>query len=321
MSRFTRIGLTMFVIIVGGLSLLPYLLSDGATGEMPEPPFAESRVTEIAGQRLHYRSWEPDGEPVGAVLLVHGMAGSSFSWRETTDALVAAGYRVVTPDLPPFGYSEKRAPADAGTSYQELLTGLLTEVSSPEQEWVLVGHSMGASAIATLAAAGEISVAGMVFVGGTHDTADARGEQNPISRTVMAYPPVQRWIATVAGRRMLNEEGLGRALESAYGREPDEDEVEGYLEPLQIAGTPHAFVRKMLQPETVAPDTTGESPGLVIWGEADEWVPVSSGRRLAEARPHTRMEIIDEAGHSPMETHPEEFNTLLLDFLRERTED
>lgn len=315
MSRFTRIGLTMFVIIVGGLSLLPYLLSDGADGEMPEQPFADSRFAEIAGQRLHYRVREPAGTAEGSVLLIHGMAGSSFSWRENVGALADAGYRVVTLDLPPFGYSERRAPADAGTDYAELVSGLLASEFPAAGDWVLVGHSMGASAIAAVAATTDIPLRGLVFVGGTHETADARGDPNVISRTVFAYPPVQRWIATVAGRRMLHEEGLGRALASAYGREPEQDEVHGYLEPLQIAGTPRAFVRKLMQPQTVALEHTAGVPGLVIWGEGDEWVPVSSGRRLAENRPDTRMEIIDGAGHSPMETHPEAFNRLLLDFL------
>jgi pimeloyl-ACP methyl ester carboxylesterase len=37
------------------------------------------------------------------VVLIHGSAAWGGTWRVTTDALAARGYRVVAGDLPPFG--------------------------------------------------------------------------------------------------------------------------------------------------------------------------------------------------------------------------
>ncbi len=310
----------MFVIIVGGLSLLPYLISDGANREMPEQSPVGGEITEIGGFQIHYREWQPEGSPLGHVFLAHGMAGSIYTWRKTGPALAEAGYHVVAMDLPPFGYSAPVAPADAGTSQAALARELLEQVAPQAEAWTLIGHSMGAAVIASMAAEWDRTPVGLVFAGGSHDTAQARRDENPIGRAVFAYPPTQRWIAVVAGRRLLNEEGIARALESAWGSEPDAETVQAYLEPLQLRGTPGAFVEHMLTVKGVSVEAFAGPPALILWGENDEWVPVSSGRQLAEALPDSRMELIEGAGHSPMETHPEPFNALLLEFLAARRE-
>src|SRR5439155_20638906 len=47
---------------------------------------------------------EGEGQPV---LLLHGFPDSSRLWRNQVPALVAAGYRVIAPDLRGFGESDK----------------------------------------------------------------------------------------------------------------------------------------------------------------------------------------------------------------------
>src|SRR5882672_506801 len=48
----------------------------------------------------------PGGVPV---VLIHGLGAWSETWRPTIDALAMAGYRVIALDLPPFGFSVRRA--------------------------------------------------------------------------------------------------------------------------------------------------------------------------------------------------------------------
>ena len=61
------------------------------------------------GIRLHVHE-QGSGAPV---LLLHGFPDSSSLWRHQVPALVAAGYRVIAPDLRGFGASDKPAAADA----------------------------------------------------------------------------------------------------------------------------------------------------------------------------------------------------------------
>ena len=80
------------------------------------------------------------------VLLCHGFPATSHSWQHQMQALAAAGYRAVAPDLR--GYGESSRP-DASDAYTQLhivgdLVGLVDALD--EKSCVLVGHDWGAVA-------------------------------------------------------------------------------------------------------------------------------------------------------------------------------
>jgi pimeloyl-ACP methyl ester carboxylesterase len=80
------------------------------------------------------------------VLLCHGFPETSHSWQHQMQALAAAGYRAVAPDLR--GYGESSRP-DASDAYTQLhivgdLVGLVDALG--EKSCVLVGHDWGAVA-------------------------------------------------------------------------------------------------------------------------------------------------------------------------------
>jgi haloalkane dehalogenase len=65
----------------------------------------EPRYVDAAGVRMHYVD---EGPPSAApVLLLHGEPSWSFLYRKMIPILVAAGHRVVAPDLVGFGRSDK----------------------------------------------------------------------------------------------------------------------------------------------------------------------------------------------------------------------
>jgi len=95
--------------------------------------------------------------------------------------------------------------------------------------------------------------------------------------------------------------------------------VEGYTRPSRLPGSA-AVVRKLGR--DIAKDARLDLsqiavPTLLIWGEGDRVVDLKVGRRLAEQIPQARLEVIERAGHLPLEEQPERCNRLLLDFLRD----
>lgn len=73
---------------------------------MVEPTF---KIVETNGIRLRVAL---DGKgPL--IVLVHGWPESWYSWRHQIPALVAAGYRVATPDVRGYGGSDKPHAVDA----------------------------------------------------------------------------------------------------------------------------------------------------------------------------------------------------------------
>jgi haloalkane dehalogenase len=110
---------------------------DAAFEDLPDYPFSP-RYVEYQGLRLHYLD-EGAGDPV---VLFHGEPTWSFLYRNVIPPLVAAGYRVIAPDYPGFGRSDK--PTDpAFYTYERhieyveaLLTPLgLTNATAVVQDW------------------------------------------------------------------------------------------------------------------------------------------------------------------------------------------
>jgi pimeloyl-ACP methyl ester carboxylesterase len=57
------------------------------------------------------------------------------------------------------------------------------------------------------------------------------------------------------------------------------------------------------------------APTLVIWGEADRWIPAARGAELAQRIPGARLELLAGAGHLVQEDRPDELARLLGEHL------
>lgn len=58
------------------------------------------------------------------------------------------------------------------------------------------------------------------------------------------------------------------------------------------------------------------TPTLLIWGEHDDLVPLSLGRRLHEQLVGSRLLVVPRTNHFPMYEWPHEFNHMLMAFLQ-----
>jgi pimeloyl-ACP methyl ester carboxylesterase len=110
------------------------------------PGFAH-RYAEVNGVRLHY----VDGGSGNPVVLVHGWPFTWMEFRNAMPLLVAAGYRVIAPDLRGSGDSDK---PDAGYRKSNVATDLGQLIEQLDLGRVnLVGHDIGTMVAFALAAA------------------------------------------------------------------------------------------------------------------------------------------------------------------------
>ena len=66
------------------------------------------------------------------------------------------------------------------------------------------------------------------------------------------------------------------------------------------------------------PELTAIScPTLIIMGQRDALIPVSTGAAMRDTIKHADLHIINGAGHAPFLSHSLEFNKLLVDFLHD----
>ena len=92
--------------------------------------------------QMAYMDLEPAKSNGKAIILLHGKNFSSAYWKQTAEALLEAGYRVVMPDQIGFGKSSK--PQCFQYSFQQLAanTKILLDTLGIDKV-VVLGHSMG----------------------------------------------------------------------------------------------------------------------------------------------------------------------------------
>ncbi len=294
--------------------------ADMEAAESPdwERPYDNSRIRNISDVYLHYRVWEPETDEIkGQLLLVHGLGGSTFSWRQQIKPLQEAGYLIVAVDLPAFGYSDRQRGLEhtpenrAGWLWELLETLEATGEIQTRNDWHLTGHSMGGGVVTAMAQQKPERTASLILVAAALEQTDTRGE------SWLAYSPVKSGFQLILRHILFRETIIARTLESAYGRSPSPEELEAYFKPLELPGTAAAWLDVTRTAENFPGEKIQEIdlPVFLLWGAEDSWVEVQDGRKYADLFPDSSFTIIKEAAHLPMETHPEEFNRHLMEWL------
>ncbi len=90
------------------------------------------------------RVWEPAGDPIAEMVLVHGLAEHSGRYERPAGLFAGAGIRVTAPDLVGFGATGgKRGDVTDWAVYLDQVQALVEEGRETGRPVVLFGHSMG----------------------------------------------------------------------------------------------------------------------------------------------------------------------------------
>lgn len=302
------------LILLFILFVLPYLLPSENSKIMPEKPFENSEFVTVDDVSLHFRYW-PSSQTKGNILLIHGLGGSTFSFRNNAQALAEAGYNVITVDLPAFGYSDrKRNISHSQENRARLLWLLIDEIEATHDiggNWILFGHSMGASTTLAMTNQKADKVSALGFIDGA-----ISGDQR--NNLLFKIPPVQQWMKVILKNFVVSEKNVTDFLSSAYGQKPSEADVAGYFDPYTIKGTFGAWVDFLGSAKNTNIEELNDKdiPIIVLWGEADEWVSVDTVEVITAAVNNTYVYVFEGEGHCPNETSPY-FNEKMIELLNQ----
>ena len=295
------------------LSTIPYLFSNKLK-DAPVKPYQNSIFFKYNHTTFHFRLFIPKLIKHKA-LLVHGFSGSTFSFRNNYNSLINNHSLVVAIDMPAFGYSDKSEHADYTDSNKiNAIHYLLQHIDkiTNNKKWNLIGHSMGAIVIGQFASRYSEQTKSLIFIDGLPFN------QTPHSflQKLILYPPLLKWADLILEHYFLNQKSFSNLLTSAYGQKVDEASSNGYMKPFENKGSGSAIIR-MGSNYTKAPindSILNTIPKLIIWGNRDAWIPLMSASDYLK-RPSTLTLIIEQAGHCPMETHANEVNPAITDFI------
>ena len=242
-----------------------------------------------------------------AVLLIHGFPLNRRMWRPQAEALAAAGYRVITPDLRGFGESDVPANGYSMELFADDMVALLDHLGI--ERAVVGGMSMGGYVLLNMLERYRERIAAACFIV-TRSGAD--DEAGKAKRLAMARD------ATTIGTQVVADifAGLLFAGETAQKRPETVTEVAGWMRAADPSGVAGALLAMAGRKDSTPLLGKLPIPALVIGAEEDRAMPLENVRIFTEALPQSSSCIIPGAGHMVNMEQTEAFNACLLEFLK-----
>lgn len=258
--------------------------------------------------------------PVDAppVILLHGLGATNVSMATLIPAL-ARDHRVIAPDLPGFGETDKPMRPLHAAYFARWLVGLLDVLGLPRVS--VIGNSMGGRIALELGMRAPTRTDRLVLLAPSMAWKAFR-QLVPVARLlrpeIAAVPLIVPRIQVLTVLRSLfakPERLVPTWLDAAA-----DEFLHVFSSPRGRIGFFHA-ARQIYLEQSHGP--TGfwqrlgslQAPSMFVWGEKDWLVPASFARHTADAVPHATSVTIDDCGHVPQYEMPDRVNELVRAFL------
>ncbi len=280
--------------------------------------YASSVRLDKSGLNLFYLDTAGEDKPV--CVLIHGLADEADTWRHVIPGL-SRNYRIVAPDLPGFGRSDKPSRSYTMDFLKDSLLEFLDVLDIQRAHFI--GSSLGAMLIqysglhypdrmisqvladgALVPQKQKISLSSLLFlmpvVG---EFLYSRLKNQPVE----AFKSLNPYYADLEGMSRKDRDFL---YERVHDRVSDNRQRHAYFSILR------RFSLWLDKSERFRDDLSRlDLPVLIVWGEMDRVLPASSGEIMQSLIPGARMEIIPRSGHLPHQESPEEFLEIVTPWL------
>lgn len=263
-----------------------------------------SHQVQLQVSRVHLHYYDTGQDSKTAVLLLHGLGDEADTWRHVLP-LISSDYRVIAPDLPGFGRSEKTKRSYTIPFFVETVLELLNILSISQV--ILVGHSNGAVIAQAFALEHPDRVERLILISGS-----LVSKENRMNRDLLFFliPGLGEWMynrlrkdAHAAYQTLVpyyyRLEDLPQAdrdflYQRVNERVWDDGQRQGFLSTLRnlVAWLPAQ------QKELPARLSGWNIPTTVLWGENDQVNAVASAYAVKELLPAARLIIVPSAGHN-----------------------
>ena len=277
---------------------------------MTDPNEMRDHFVTVEGVRLH---WVEVGEASTKppLVLLHGLNNSCLSWSRVAP-LFAKDRRVLMPDLPGHGQSERPNVAYELDWYARIMAGWLEALGLEQVD--VVGHSFGGGVaqMLLLRCAERIRRLVLVAAGGLGKGVGRwlRFASLPYVVEYFGQPfmPLGTHLALRSVRKGVTRKDiadLGRLNAQPGSARAFARSVRNVVD---WRGQKHSFFHRAHEiPQLPAM--------LIVWGDRDAIIPIEQGRALVARLRGARFKAFEHCGHYPHNEQPELFARVTRDFL------
>ena len=268
--------------------------------------YSDSKFMDLDGLTLHYRVIGT-GKPV---VLLHGIGASLHTWEQFSDNLKDS-FQLITLDLPAFGLTGSRADHDYSIEmYVDFLKKFTENLNLTTFD--LAGNSLGGRIAWAFAATYPEHIRRLVLM-------DAAGY--PTGKPMpQVFQLARNSVAAAILKKITPRFFIKNNLLEVYDNDAlvSDALIDRVFDMSLREGNRQAFIDRCnlsLHDDSERIKTIADST-LIIWGDNDAWIPVSSANLFHKDLKNSQLAIIKNCGHLPMEERAVETAALVRAFLR-----
>ena len=240
------------------------------------------------------------------IVFLHGVGADRTAWSPQIEFFSQLGYSIASVDMRGSGQSQARYESGLAvpisiSEFARDIDALVLDLGFDRAHWV--GNSMGGVIIMEALAQNVTTIAKAVFCN--------TFAFHPQSKEILPRP------ARALKQQSLKDLSKVR-IPAALRPDIDPDTLEACIQ---------AMAEKDVETSLLSWRTTWSNdyrtklpsvnlPSLVVTGSLDSITPPALGEEIAQLIPNAKYHLIEGAGHISNLDQPEEFNRVLLEFLR-----
>ena len=246
--------------------------------------------------------------------MLHCAGGSVEFWLYNIHVL-AQHYRVYAVDMVGSGLSDKPSASYSLTYQAEFIKNFMDTLGI--ESATLAGNSMGGAAAIQFTLMFPQRVDKLILISsfGLGKEISLRLRLATLPFAMSFFRPQRRKINSMLSVDVYNSTLIPQEwneIRYAIATIPHRNKA---LSQLARANLNLFSVRRPVFSAIVQKLATITAPTLIIWGKQDRILPVAHADVAAEGLPNNRLHIFDSCGHYPHLERPQEFNSVVLEFL------
>ena len=274
-----------------------------------------SSFIDINGINVHYRDEGVYHDSI-PIVLIHG-TGSSLHAYDIWSNNLKKTKRVVRMDLPAFGLTGPFLNNDYSiTNYTTFLKDFLDNLNI--SQCILVGNSLGGEIVWRFALKEPVMARKLILIdpGGY----PVISKSVPMAFKLAKIPILNKFLTHITPRFVIRS-----SIENVYfdKSKVSDSLVNRYFDLTLRKGNREAIVER-LKVSTTLTDVTNtydnikkiKQTTLIIWGSNDQLIPVENAYKFKNDITNSKLIVMRETGHIPMEEKPLESLKYVIDFLK-----
>jgi 2-succinyl-6-hydroxy-2,4-cyclohexadiene-1-carboxylate synthase len=271
-------------------------------------------ILQVNGIRLSVEQRGEANKNTPTLVMLHGFTGSAASWGSLLDTLATNGLPIIALDL--LGHGQSDAPPDPQRYTiergQQDILAVLQKLGISKDQAIVLGYSMGGRIALYTAFSGFFRA--LILESASPGLEDpAEREQRRLSDEALAASIERDGVPAFIERwenlpLFASQKTLPLKVREALHRQRLQNTTVGLAQSLRGIGAG-------VQPSLYARLPSLHIPVLLIAGELDTKF-TTIARQMHHTLPHSQLHIVPAAGHTVHLERPQEFATLIGNFIQ-----